>query len=106
MRILCLITTMLWLAGCAGVSIGVPVGGVTIGTTVMGNGGVAVGASTRSGSIGMSGRARSNQAFEDVPEDDSSSDVNDAERGDDDPVDSEASATLSRNESTASGEVE
>ncbi|MDX8408409.1 MAG: hypothetical protein R8L58_08495 [Mariprofundaceae bacterium] len=105
MRIFFLIATMPGLAGCAGVSIGVPIGGVSIGTTVMANGGVAVGASTRGGSIGMSGRARSNPAFEDVPEGASSDD--DAEdRVDDDPVASEGSATLSRNESDNPDEVE
>jgi len=102
-----LIATMLGLAGCAGVSIGVPIGGVTIGTTVMGNGGVAVGASTRGGSVGMSGRARSHPAFEDVPEDDkaSSSDA-EGDKAEDGQDEAAASKTLTRNEDNKQSEVE
>jgi len=60
---------MLALAACSGVSIGIPIGGVTVGTTVTSGGEVGVGASSRAGSIGMSGKADPHPGFADVPDD-------------------------------------
>jgi hypothetical protein len=65
---------MLVLASCSGVSIGIPIGGVTVGTTVSTSGEVGVGASGRAGSIGVSGKADQHPGFADVPDDDSAKD--------------------------------
>jgi len=68
------IIPMLVLASCSGVSIGLPIGGVMVGTTVSTGGEVGVGASSRGGSIGVSGKADQHPGFADVPDDDTAKD--------------------------------
>jgi len=66
---LLIILPALAIAGCSGVSIGIPIGGVMIGTTVSTGGDVGVGASTSAGSVGVSGKSDAHPGFADVPDD-------------------------------------